>query len=406
MLSRLRRELIAITMLLTGLVLVGVLGTSLVSSYLTERAVTARILERALEGEVVEARFGDTGDRASDVMLAITVDVTSDGSIVGRDNTWLEIGTSTLSDVVREAIGAPVDSGESAAHPTISWMRASADWGWRIALVDTYSRDSALRTQALNALVILVVSMAALFVIAHVLSGRALRPVERAWSQQRRFVSDASHELKTPLAVILANAQILQADSDLPERDRRWVDSTLEEGGHLGVLIDDLLTLARSDERDGTGSRQAAEECDLTQLVSGCVLEFDAVAFERGCSITSGLEGNVCARVPADDYRRVVRTLLDNATKYADRGSVVRVTLERDAHRSLLAVNNQGEVISSEDLEHLFDRFYRTDGARQRSASGGFGLGLAIARSLVTAAGGKIYATSSEAEGTTFFVKL
>ena len=408
MLRRLRRELIAITMLLVGLVLAGVLGVALVSASLTEQAMTRRVLERSLAGEVVTATFGDTtGGTGSDVMLAIAVEVSDDGTVVSRDNAWLQIPTQTLLDVVGDALSSASDEGTCARHPTISWMRARTPVGWRVSLVDTYSRDAALHTMALNSAVIFVVSMAVLFVVAYLLSGMALRPVERAWERQRRFVSDASHELKTPLAVILANTQILEADEGLPDEARQWVARTAEEATHMKGLVEDMLTLARADEREASGARPApADPVDLTALVSGCALEFDAVAFERGCSIECSLEGGVVARVGADDYARVVRTLLDNATKYAAAGTAVRVGLARDGRRSRLTVSNRGEVISAEDLTHLFDRFFRTDRARQRSSAGGFGLGLAIARSIVEAAGGRIEATSTERDGTTFTVTL
>nr|WP_239471424.1 HAMP domain-containing sensor histidine kinase [Olsenella profusa] len=250
--------------------------------------------------------------------------------------------------------------------------------------------------------------MGALFVVAYLLSGWALRPVERAWEQQRRFVSDASHELKTPLAVILANTQILEADGGVPKEARRWVHSTSEEVTHMKGLVEDLLTLARADEQEASGTRSAgaSQAVDLSALVSGCALEFDAVAFERGCSIECALADGVTVTGDPEQLRRVVRTLLDNATKYADRGTPVRVGLSREGRRARLTVNNRGETIAPEDLAHLFDRFYRTDDARERQSSGGFGLGLAIAKSLVESMGGKISARSTDANGTTFEVTL
>ena len=173
-------------------------------------------------------------------------------------------------------------------------------------------------------------------------------------------------------------------------------------------LVEDLLTLARADEEAVAADRNAegVVQTDLSALVSGCCLEFDPVAFERGCSISADLAPDVSARVRPDDYRRVVRVLLDNATKYAPRGSAVLVALRRDGRRTRLTVSNLGEVIAPEDLEHLFDRFYRTDQARQRRGTGGFGLGLAIAKSLVEAGGGTISATSDARRGTTLCVTL
>lgn len=407
MLARLRREFIAITMLLVGLVLVGVLGMTFVTNALTLRSVTSRILDRALEGDITSAQIGDTtGEQSAEIMLAVIIELSDDGSLLGLGGSPVEIPVDTLDDIALEIISAQSNEGECEEYP-ISWKRARAPWGWRVALVDTYSRDAALRSQALNGLGILAVSMGALFVISYVLSGWALKSVVRAWEQQRRFVSDASHELKTPLAVILANTQILERE-DLDEETGRWVRSTGEEAKHMRDLVEDLLTLARADEAsDGSpDGRPEPVETDLTALVSACCLEFDAVAYERGCSIDPALSPGVTARVRPADYGRVVRTLLDNATKYASSETSVQVRLERAGRRSVLAVTNHGEVISPEDIDHLFDRFYRTDRARERRGEGGFGLGLAIAKSLVEAQGGSIAATSTERDGTTFTVTI
>lgn len=408
MLKRLRRKFIAITMLLVGLVLAGVLGSSLFSSALTQRGIVTQILERALSDGVAAATIGDTsGEQSAELMLAVVVDVTPDGTIVDRTSFIANVPEQTLVDVVREALQSRADSGRSSCY-AIAWMKTATTWGWRVALVDTYLRGATLRAQALSSLMIFSISMGALFVISYVLSGWALRPVQRAWEQQRRFVSDASHELKTPLAVILANTQILEGEKDLPEGARRWVSSTSDEAKHMKELVDDLLTLARADEQEATGQREASSlaSVDLTELASGCALEFDAVAFERGCSIACDLAEGVTVSADEERLRRVTRTLLDNATKYAEEGTEVRVRLLRDGRRARLCVSNRGEVIAPEALAHLFDRFYRTDDARERQASGGFGLGLAIAKSLVEAMGGTIGATSDERDGTTFTVTL
>lgn len=409
MLARLRREFIAITMLLVGLVLVGVLGMMFVSNAMTLRSVTTRILDRAIEGDITSAQIGDTtGEQSAEIMLAVVVELDHGGRPLDLGESPVQIPVDTLDDVVAEILSSPSDQGECESYP-ISWERARMPYGWRVALVDTYSRDAALRSQALNGLAVFAVSMGALFVVSYLLSGWVLRPVQRAWDQQRRFVSDASHELKTPLAVILANVQILEREQGIDASARRWVRSTHEEALHMKRLVEDLLTLARADEAgDSTDHATSGPlpAASLTDLVSGCCLEFDAVAYERGCSIESELSPAVTARVRPADYQKVVRTLLDNATKYARPGSVVRVRLVRDARRSRLEVSNHGDVISPEELEHLFDRFYRTDRARQRTSEGGFGLGLAIAKALIESVGGSISATSTERDGTTFTVLL
>lgn len=406
MLARLRREFVAIAMLIVGVVLAGVLGASFFSTVLSQRALTSEVLDRVLSGEDWAAvEIGDrSGRRTPDLMYATTVTITWDGTVLEPVSSPASLSDATLSAMVGEVLSSSEDSGESDAYP-IAWKRAATGSGWRIAFADTYTRDEMLRSQAVTSLAIFLGSMVAVLVAAHLLSGWALRPVERAWEQQRQFVSDASHELKTPLAVILANSQILEGRADLPDEARRWVRSTSDEAAHMRGLVEDLLALARADEQ-GASRTVVRQDVDLTELVEGCALEFDPVAFERGCSVECEAEGGVHVSGDEAQLARLVRTLVDNATKYAERGSVVRMRLAREGHRARLTVNNRGDVIAREDLEHLFDRFYRTDRARERSASGGFGLGLAIAKSIAEAHGGKISVSSTREEGTTFTVTL
>ena len=408
MLARLRREFIAITMLLVGLVLIGVLGMTLFTNAMTLRSVTSRILSKAIAGDITSAQIGDTtGEQSAEIMLAVVVDVRRDGTTTIIGDSPLEISPERLENVIEEVLSASSQTGECADYP-ISWERAEQPWGMRIALVDTFSRDAALRYQAFNGAIIFFVSMLALFAVSYVLSGWALRPVERAWSQQHRFVSDASHELKTPLTVILANMQILQRQESIDAESKRWVTSTIDEATHMKQLVEELLSLAQADERTAAGVslKDKAENIVISDIVEGCCLEFDPVAFERGCLIEESIEPGLCARIGKEAFQRVVRILLDNATKYAPEGTLVHVRLAREGKRSALAVQNLGEVIAPDDLEHLFDRFYRSDKARERQGEGGFGLGLAIARSIVDSFGGSMTARSNEAEGTTITVVL
>lgn len=406
MLKRLRRKFCAITLLLVGLVLVAALGSTFVSAANTQGEITRSMLEKSLDMGFAQPPTLGAGENA-DRAFVVTLDVSDAGVVLSRSGAAIEVSSDQMAGIIAKALQSPSDSGHS-EKLHVAWMKRQTDSGFTLALCDTTSRDGAIARQLGMDVAIFVGAMAALAVVVRILSKWALSPVEHAWDQQRRFISDASHELKTPLAVICANSQILQRDASIPEGSRRWVESTAEEADHMKGLVEDLLTLARADEAAAGTTEDALrhDEVDLSSIVDEAALEFDAVAFERGCSIDSRVAGNIVVRGDADQLGRVVRTLLDNATKYAERNSPVRVRLTQANGHAQLTVTNRGPTIRPEDLGHLFDRFYRTDKARSRQETGGYGLGLAIAKSTVEAHGGKIWATSDAAEGTCFHVTL
>ena len=443
MLKRLKRNFVTITLVLTGIVLAVVLGSTLYSTWRTQHDIVDAALERGLNNDLDQmptmggpgghisadddggpgARDGKNGDSGTVNLLALIVDVTSDGVVIKSSRAPVSIDADVLADVVQEALNSDSDSGTIAGQH-VAWRRMfyteevtetvmgtvvyeSEDAAARIVLVDTSAMDEAFSAQLRNDVLISIAALLALLLIANFLAERALKPVEHAWEEQRRFVADASHELKTPLAVIIANTQILANDPAIPAESKRWVESTADEAGHMKSLVTDLLELARADESatDGlTGARQH-EDIDFSELVDSATLEFDAIAFERGCEIESSIEEGIHVQGDREWLERVTKILIDNGCKYAAAGTQVEVKLRRAGQHAQLDVTNFGQPIDAENLPHVFERFYRTDKARART-TGGFGLGLAIAKSTVEAHGGKISVTSSEAAGTTFTVVL
>lgn len=238
-------------------------------------------------------------------------------------------------------------------------------------------------------------SLAAFLLISLLLARWAVRPVERAWEQQRQFVADASHELKTPLTVILANAELLQGRGDGgPEAGH-----ILTMSRQMRRLVEGLLDLARAD----SGRSEQFVSLDLSRLMLEQALPWEATFFERGLSLTEQVEEGISVKGSAVQLGRVADILLDNAQKYSAPGETVLLLRRKGRNRCLLTLSNPGETIPREELGNIFKRFYRMDPVRSRDGS--CGLGLSIAQGIVTDHHGKIWAESGSGRNT-FFVEL
>lgn len=230
----------------------------------------------------------------------------------------------------------------------------------------------------------------------------AVRPVEEAWAQQRQFVSDASHELKTPLTVILTDAEMLKSTRFDEAHKAQFVDNILTMSNQMRGLVESLLQLARVD--NGAIQKIPLQHIDLSNLVSDELLTFDALFFEKGLTLTEDIADGITVLGSAQHLKQVVEIFLDNAQKYSEPHGTVRVTLQKSgAHHCLLSVADPGDAISPEDLRKIFQRFYRIDEARAMNHS--YGLGLSIAENIVKNHKGRIWAESAEGINT-FRVEL
>ena len=302
------------------------------------------------------------------------------------------IADDVLEKAISQLTNAPDGSGELSELGLFYEKRTSDTGVERVAFADV-SSASGWQTLALTLAGVGVVALAVFFVISVFFSRWALRPVKRAWEQQRQFVADASHELKTPLTVILANTSILMSH---PERtiasQSQWVESTQAEGERMQGLVADLLLLARLDaEETDIVKSKPKERIDLSNLVEGELLQFESVAFERAIELESNVDEGIAVQGSIERLRRLVTTLLDNACKYAGDNGKARVELHAQNGNACLVVHNTGSLIPAEDLQHVFDRF---------------GLGLSIAKEVAEEHGGTITAKSSDEEGTTFIATL
>ena len=237
--------------------------------------------------------------------------------------------------------------------------------------------------------------------VSIVLSKWAVRPVERAWREQRQFVAAASHELKTPLTVIMTDAELMRSPACSGEKREQFLAGILTMSRQMRALIEQMLELARADSAE---AEPVFDKVELSSLLSDVVLQFEPVFFERGRHLSQQIDGGIAVTGCAAQLKELAEILLDNAQKYSRAGGCIWVELRRRGRgRCLLSVSDEGEEIPPGELANIFKRFYRGDSARSRTGS--FGLGLSIAESIAARHKGKIWAESKNGVNR-FFVEL
>jgi signal transduction histidine kinase len=263
-----------------------------------------------------------------------------------------------------------------------------------IVLVDNAETKAALRTTLLYSLVLYLLIEAIIFIASRLLTLRITKPVAESFEKQKQFIADASHELKTPLAVMIASADALESNPD----ETKWLANIKSEGDRMNKLIADLLDPAKS---EAVTDKSEFAVGDLSKLVEKASLTFEGVMFEKGVMLADEIESGIELNMKAPKIQLLMSFLVDNAAKHSDRGRTVAVTLKREKD-IILTVTNEGEGIPKGEEEKIFERFYRADESRNRSENR-YGLGLAIARNICALHNAAISAESENGK-TTFRV--
>ena len=387
MLKKLRLRFICIIMAIVTLMLLAIVFTVVRSTRQNLEAESLRIMESIAAnpmqlGAYTEQEGGDFP------FFALQI---------GRHNEVVAIsgGHFDLSDerVMEDLLLRTVNSEEAEGELPEYHLRFCRRMTWdtcTIAFADIRGEDKTVARVTRACVLIGAASFLVFLLISFLLAKWMVRPVEASWDQQRQFISDASHELKTPLTVILTNAELLQSPDYDAEAKDRFSGNILTMARQMRGLVEDLLDLARV---DNGMTRAVWERVDLSRVLSDAALPFEPLYFENGLELDAAVEEGIFVRGSADHLRRVAEILLDNARKYSDPGRV-RFALQRQGkNQCVLSVANPGAPISRDDLQHIFKRFYRADAARSRDGS--YGLGLPIAQGIVEKHGGRIWAASA-----------
>lgn len=262
----------------------------------------------------------------------------------------------------------------------------------RVIFLDCGRNLSTFRNSLLINCMISFIGLLVIFIIIIILSKKIVRPVSESYEKQKQFISVAGHEIKTPITIIDADAEILSMEIG---EDNEWLQDICRQTKRMTALTNDLLTLSRMDE-----NRQQFTMIDfpVSDVVAETVQSFQSLARSRGRNIRTEITPMLSCHGDENSIRQIVGILLDNAIKYTKEGEDgscddIILTLEKKNHNLYLSVKNSSEPVSDEQLRHFFDRFYRTEQSRN-SESGGYGLGLSIAKSLVEAHKGRITASA------------
>lgn len=284
-----------------------------------------------------------------------------------------------------------------------AYLVQNSGTGYSVVFLDVTARQNILTNLVYTFLAVGFAMLIIIYFTSRFFANRSIQPVREAFNKQKQFIADASHELKTPLAVINTNADVLLAnDDDTIRNQSKWLHHIKSETERMKTLTNDLLYLTEMDDAK-TGMIHA--NFNLSEAVEGVLLTMEAVVFEKELSLHYEIEPNLMVRGNMEQIKQVAMILMDNAIKYTPPHGSINLTLSKRHNDVQLTVTNTGDGIPPEHLGRIFDRFYRADPSRSRK-QGGYGLGLAIAKSIVEQHKGKISAKSVVGEQTTFYVQL
>lgn len=265
-----------------------------------------------------------------------------------------------------------------------------------ITLIESESTIKSFKTTIIILISIGIIGIFTIYVIATKISKAIVTPVEEAFEKQKQFISDASHELKTPIAVIEANADVLESKIG----NNKWLTYIQNESQSMNKLVNDLLTLAKMENINISNN----EKFDISKEVRMSVAVFESMIYEKKIELETNIKEGIEFNGDKEDIKHIISILLDNAIKHTEENKKIHINVTKEKNEIKIEVKNQGEPIPEQEREKIFERFYRIDKARNRNEKR-YGLGLSIAKRIVDKYNGSIYAISKDGF-TSFIVKM
>lgn len=381
MFKRSRKRIVAAIMTVLILLWAGTLGVIYASSYLEMSRHNRQMLSAHADMYVLSHSApdahkpkGDKPEFADTPMFRLSNFYTvamSDGEVLETVNEPPTVHTDAdLEALARDIIDSGIDYG---TENSLAYYRLDKDGYTLVTFMDNTVINENAATLLRYTLIFGFAAIVIFFFLSVYIAKRIVHPLEDSYEKQKRFISDAGHELKTPVSVVSANAELLSREIG----ENRWLANIRYENERMGALVTQLLELARTEN-----APMQTERLDLSRLVAGETLPFESVAFEKGLTLSTDIAEGIAVDGSVSRLKQLVSILLDNAISHTEGGSEVSINLAKVRNHAVLSVVNEGAELTKQQREHLFDRFYRVDEARS-DADRHYGLGLAIAKTIV-----------------------
>ncbi|MBQ9710009.1 MAG: HAMP domain-containing histidine kinase [Clostridia bacterium] len=411
MFKKLRIKIVFLIMVVSGAILISFFAVMMVTNYALIIRANYNMLKSIIATDTPEIFFeDDVVLRRQDSVPYFTTSVVKIEARYNGENLFIEVknefmlkmDSEKITDIANDAM---IKETEHSFIPeyNVRYYKVSSN-DPQVATIAICSCDMEshyiLRTMGIS-WILLVVGLAIIFLVSLAVSKSLTRPAETAWRQQQQFVADVSHELKTPLSVIIANNNILLKHKDEKIEDKlQWINSTKTEAEQMNVLINDMMYLTKSDARLLKNEKTVF---DFSELVMFAILPFDSIAFEKKIVIETDIAEGIKIKACEQEIKTVISVIMDNAVKYSYNNKSIKVSLKTVKNKVEFKVVNFGDVIDEKEIPLIFERFYRGDKSRSKAVTG-FGLGLSIAKNMVTINDGVIKCESSEEGGTIFTI--
>ena len=398
MFKKSRRKIVAAIMSILVLLWIGTLGVIYASSYFEMQHQNEQMLEAHAQMYSLPNTFDDItppsrprpdgnhsfkpGFDPQSPMFQLstfyTVAISYDGDIIEIRN---ESPTVHTNDELKTLAQSIIQGGETkGTEDNLAFYKTDKDGYILVAFMDNTVVNERAMTLFRYTLIFGGVALIMFFFLSVYLARRIVNPLEESYQKQKQFISDAGHELKTPVSVVSANAELLSREIG----DNGWLQNIQYENERMGILVGQLLDLARTEN-----VTPQMEHIDFSRLVAGESLPFESVAFEKGLNLNTNIANDISVVGNSTQLKQIVSILLDNAIRHSREQGEVWITLIKEHGFAKLSVINKGDEIPAEHREHIFERFYRVDTARNGEDKH-YGLGLAIAKAIVTSHKGRI----------------